>query len=48
MLVNCTNQYALCTDKLADVQVNMPVQPGPKLFTVSNRRFRELITMVER
>lgn len=43
MLINRTNKYALGTDKLADVQVNMPMQPSPELFTVSDRRFRKLI-----
>lgn len=42
MFVSGADDDAFCTNELADVQVDVPVQPGPELLTVTDRRFREL------
>lgn len=42
MHVECTNDDAVRTDQLRNLEVNMPMYPSPEFVAVPNRRIRVL------
>lgn len=48
MHIERANEDAFRTDQAGDIDIDMPMQPGPELLTVPNRRLRILSWSAQR